>query len=99
MMRALTETSAKTKSRQWRVHWNRILIMAVLVYVLGGAVFSVVHLVQLWRQEHALSLKIATVSRENQTLRQDLRDLQNPVQLKAMLTGRRPIPSPIWTKP
>jgi hypothetical protein len=51
------------------------------------------------RQAQQLTSQMATVERQTRVLTADLKALHNPVTLKAMLTGRRPLPAADVTPP
>lgn len=81
------------------VHWHRLLLWAVAIYVGAGAVVSGLHYVALWQQERSLTQQIATVHAQNRVLSQDIQEMRNPAELRLILTGRRPVPSPLWVRP
>jgi cell division protein FtsB len=89
----MPKTAAKPKNKR-RVRFNgrRFLLVAASVYVVVGAAVSAWHILALMQQERRLASQIAAVEAENRALRADLRQLANPVSLKAMLTGRKPLP-------
>ncbi|MCL8208549.1 MAG: hypothetical protein K6V97_10835 [Actinomycetia bacterium] len=88
-----TPLPAERPRRRWRVRWRRLLFVAALTYVGAGAAFSAVRGWELYRQEQALQARIAAVEAQNRVLQQDVRALRNPVTLKAMLQGKRPLPN------
>jgi hypothetical protein len=73
--------------------------VACCAYVGVGASVSLWHWWQLAAEQRRLAAQIALVRRETRVLRGDLRALRDPAELRAMLEGRRDLPSAVVTPP
>lgn len=87
------------KTGRLTVNWHRLLLLVVALYVGTGAIVSGLHYVVLWQQERVLTQQIATVQAQNRVLSEDIQQMRNPQTLRLILTGRRPLPSPLWVRP
>lgn len=74
-------------------------IVACCAYVAVGAGVSLWHWWQLAAEQRHLAAQLALVRDETRLLRGDLRALHNPTDLRAMLEGRRELPSAVVTPP
>ncbi|CAB1130104.1 conserved protein of unknown function [Candidatus Hydrogenisulfobacillus filiaventi] len=86
------------RKRRWRVRWWRL----AGILILGSfAVDSGRSLAAWWRlqqQQAVLERRLAVTRAQTAALNQAIREVQSPADLKAMLTGQRPLPvtPPSW---
>ncbi len=98
--RASARRSARGASTGARVRWDRLgrVAMLCVLMVLGYLYLSAgVHLVSTWRQARAVSAKVASMERENKTLKRQHEALGSPATVEAqarrlgmMRAGERP---------
>lgn len=85
-------------ARPKRLRWRKLLTVVLMAYFAVWLGRAGVHYWTLRGQEHAIESRIAAVRRENQALRHDVQELHNPKSLRAMLTGKDPLPRPEFTQ-
>ena len=95
-MMTATTTRELEGVRRWRVRWGRLVLWIVAVDMFATAGVSGWHYLALRHQEAALAQHIAVVQQQSAVLRQEVRALNNPAELKLILTGRKKIPNPLW---
>jgi cell division protein FtsB len=88
----MVERSPLPRRRVRRIRWRKLALVVTLGYFAFWSGDSLWHIWRLWQLERATEQQIATVQATTQQLRQEIRQLQNPQQLKPMLTGQKPFP-------
>lgn len=81
------------RGRRLRLRWKRLVTLAVLTYVGFWSLVSLLHMVSLWNQEAQIRHHIAVTAAQNRSLQKEIRLLQNPTQLKRLLTGQTALPA------
>jgi cell division protein FtsB len=79
-------SSARSASPGARVRWDRLgrVAMLCVLVVLGYLYLSAgVHLLSTWRQAHGVSAKVASMERENKTLKRQHEALGSPGTVEA----------------
>jgi len=89
-------TGAAARDRRWRIKWGRVVFWLVAADVAGTLIWSGEHYLALKQQQAVLRQQIVIVEAQSQALRHEVADLQNPVTLKQILTGREKLPNPLW---
>ena len=84
-------TSAKPKLR---LRWRRMATILIGFYLIYWSGVSAGHMWTIGRQEQALRARIGVVQAQNRVLSTDITVLNNPLKLKAMLSGQTPFPDP-----
>ncbi len=84
-------TTAKTRIR---FRWRRVATLVIGAYLVYWTGVSVHHMMVISRDQSALSHKIAVIQTQNRALKSDIHILNNPRQLKGMLSGKVPFPDP-----
>lgn len=82
-----------------RFRWRRIITIVIGGYLLFWAGTSLGHIWTLSHQEAALRQNIIAEKSQNLRLHQDIHQLRQPSTLKAILTGRAPLPTNVNTTP
>ncbi len=85
-------------TRPKRLRWRKLLTIALMAYFSVWLGRAVMHYVMLRGEEFRVEAGIRAMDRENQALRNDVRELHNPKRLRAMLTGKEPLPRPEFTQ-
>lgn len=80
--------------RKLRFHWRRLATIVIGVYLVYWAGVSVHHIMVISQDTSALSHKITVIREKNHVLTTDIHILNNPQQLKGMLSGKIPFPDP-----
>lgn len=85
----------KTSKPKLRFRWRRLATILIGGYLIYWTGVSLHHIVVIQQDQRALNQKIAAVRARNHVLTVDIRMLQNPAELKGMLTGKIPYPNPL----
>lgn len=95
-MATATTTRELGGARRWRVRWGRLVLWVVAADMAATAGMSGWHYLALRHQAAVLAQHVAVVQQQSGVLREEVRALNNPAQLKLILTGREKIPNPLW---
>lgn len=87
-----------TSKRKLRFRWKKMATVVIGAYLVYWSGVSVHHILVIRHDEQSLNHKIAVIKAKNHVLTTDIHLLNNPVQLKRILSGQKPLPNPNGTR-